>query len=235
MHSTLTPEQVEYIPQNYFTPQSLSALFPGREKAPLQIDLGSGDGAFLLKMAASHPEENFIGVERLLGRIRKTCRKVARAGLCNVRLMRIESLYFLQYLLPPATANVIHVMFPDPWPKKRHHNRRLVQTGFLNAVHVALQAGGELRLTTDDLPYFEHMREVFTPHPGFREEPWTPGPDYPQTDFERFFRGQGQPIYRACLRRVDLAAGVGLPPVPEMVMRKQGEECIEASDDAAEA
>jgi len=212
MQSTLTPAQVEYIPENYCAPQSLAALFPGREEAPLQIDLGSGDGAFLLRMAALHPEENFIGVERLLGRIRKTARKAARARACNVRLMRIESHYFLQYLLPPASATVVHVMFPDPWPKKRHHNRRLVQPGFLNVAHGALRPGGELRLTTDDLPYFEHMREVFAPHPGFREEPWSPGDDYPQTDFARLFRSQGQPIYRALLRRVDLPEGVGLPP-----------------------
>lgn len=225
MHSPLTPEQVEHIPVDYFTPLNLAALFPGREEAPLQVDLGSGDGAFLLQMAARHPGENFLGVERLLGRIRKTARKTARAGLVNARLLRIESLYCLQYLLPPASASVLHVMFPDPWPKKRHHNRRLIQPAFLNAAHRTLRPGGELRLTTDDLPYFEHMREVFTAHPGFREEPWDPGADYPQTDFERLFRSQSLPIHRALLRRIDLPPGVTLPPEPEIIVsRRQDQE-----------
>jgi len=77
----------------------------------------------------------------------------------------------------------------------------LIQTEFLDDVKEVLIPGGELRLTTDDLPYFQHMRKVFEAHASFLEEPWTPGDDYPQTDFERHFRGQGVPVYRALLRR----------------------------------
>ena len=195
------PEKVEFVPDNYLEPLDLAALFPGRPGAPLEVDLGSGDGSFLVEMANRAPERNFLGVERLLGRVRRTCRRLARTGAANARVLRLESHYLVRYLLPRESVSVFHVMFPDPWPKRRHHPNRLIQTDFLDAVCAALTPCGELRLTTDDRPYFEHMRAVFTPHPGFVEEPWTPAEDYPQTDFERQFRSQGLPIYRALLRR----------------------------------
>jgi tRNA (guanine-N7-)-methyltransferase len=197
----IPPDSLEFIPENFFTPLDLGGVFPELAGAPLEVDLGCGDGAFLVELARRAPERRFLGVERLLGRVRKTCRRLAREGLSNARLIRVESHYLVRYLLPPGSASVIHVMFPDPWPKRKHHYHRLIQTDFLDAVQGALGEGGELRLTTDDLPYFQHMREVFSVHPGFVEEPWAPGDDYPQTDFERYFRGLGQPIYRALLRK----------------------------------
>lgn len=201
------PETVEFIPADYFAPLDLRAMFPDGAGRPLEVDLGSGDGAFLVEMARRTPEHLFLGVERLLGRVRKTSRRCARAGLRNVRLLRIESQYLVRYLLPPGSVSVMHVMFPDPWPKRKHQSRRLIQREFLDSVWNALAPDGELRLSTDDLPYYEQMRAVFGIHPGFCEErsgigPWDPGSDYPQTDFERHFRAQGLPIYRARLRKV---------------------------------
>jgi len=197
----IPPDSLETIPENFFTPLDLECVFGGLPGAPLEVDIGCGDGAFLVEMAQRFPDRRFLGVERLLGRVRKTCRRLARAGASNARLIRLESHYLVRYLLPRESVSVIHVMFPDPWPKRKHNSRRLIQTDFLDAVQVALGEGGELRLTTDDAPYFQHMREVFSVHPGFVEEPWTLGGDYPQTDFERHFRGLGLPIYRAFLRR----------------------------------
>ncbi len=197
----LPPETVEFLPEDYCARLDLAALFPGREGAPLEVDLGSGDGAFLVEMAARFPGRNFLGVERLLGRVRRTCRRLARAGACNARVIRLESHYLVRYLLLRGSVQVFHVMFPDPWPKRRHHAKRLIQASFLDDAWTALAPGGELRLTTDDAPYFQHMRRVFEAHPGFAEEPWTPGPDYPRTDFECLFRSHGLPIHRALLRR----------------------------------
>lgn len=106
----------------------LSQIFPGPQ--PLEVELGCGDASFLVDYAKLHPEHNFIGVERLLGRIRKLDRKGRRAGLTNLRGVRIESSYFLEYLLPPQSVSALHVYFPDPWPKKRHHKNRLVNERF---------------------------------------------------------------------------------------------------------
>jgi tRNA (guanine-N7-)-methyltransferase len=197
----IPPDSLETIPDNYFKPLDLDAVFAGLDGAPLEVDIGCGDGGFLVEMARQAPERRFLGVERLLGRVTKTTRRLARIGASNGRVIRVESHYLVRYLLPRRSVSIMHVMFPDPWPKRKHNHRRLIQTDFLDAVNEALVEGGELRLTTDDAPYFEHMREVFSVHPGFVEEPWSPGDDYPQTDFERHFRGLGLPIYRALLRR----------------------------------
>ncbi len=199
----IPPEAVEFVPEDYFAPLDLAALFPQRPGAPLELDMGCGDGAFLVGMAGRVPEHNFLGVERLLGRVRKSSRRAARAGLAQVRLIRIESHYLVRHLLPPESATVMHVMFPDPWPKRRHNPRRLIQTEFLDAAQRVIAPGGELRLTTDDRPYYDHMVAVGGAHPGFAAEPWEPGEDYPQTDFERHFRGQGLPIYRLLLRKTE--------------------------------
>jgi len=195
------PDEVEFFPDDYFAPLNLAAMFPGRDTAPLEIDLGCGDGGFLVEIAGRAPERNFLGVERLMGRVRKTCRRTARSALRNVRVMRIETTYFLRYLLPRESASILHLMFPDPWPKRRHQSRRIFQTEFLDAALNVLTPGGEIRFTTDDLPYYRHALEVAAGHDGFRQEPWEPDADYPQTDFERGFRGQGLPIHRLLLRK----------------------------------
>jgi tRNA (guanine-N7-)-methyltransferase len=198
--ATIDPETLEYLPENYFVPLDLQSLFP--RQAPLELDLGCGDGSFLVEWAAQHPDRNFLGVERLMGRVRKTCKRAVRAGLTNVRLLRLESHYLVRYLLPKQSVSRIHVMFPDPWPKRKHQGKRLIQTEFLDAVHDVLTPDGELRLSTDDQPYYMHMRCTFEQHPKFREIPWQPGEEYPQTDFERVFRAKGLPIYRALLQKV---------------------------------
>ena len=195
------PESYDFTPENYFAPMKIEDLFPERPQAPLEVELGAGDGSFFAEMVRRYPERNFLAVERLYNRMQKIGRKMARFAAGNARLMQIESHYLVRYLLPPESVTTFHIMFPDPWPKRRHHANRLIQTDFLDAVHRALIPCGELRLTTDNLPYFEHMRAVFEPHPGFAEEPWEPGEDYPQTDFERVFRARGLPIYRALLRK----------------------------------
>jgi tRNA (guanine-N7-)-methyltransferase len=193
-------ERIELVPESILLPLNLSEAFP--KAGPLEIDVGCGDGSFLNQIAKANPGRNFLGIERLLGRVRKTCRKAARQGLENVRVLRLESSYAVRYLLPPKSVEVVHVMFPDPWPKRRHHGRRLINNEFVDAVWAALVHGGELRLTTDDLPYFKHMEEVMRLRKDFQIEPWHPGEDYPQTDFERHFRAQGILPNRVLARKI---------------------------------
>ena len=153
-------------------------------------------------MAARHPERNFLGLERLLGRVRKVCRNLAQQNLTNARVMRIESFYAIKHLLPLASVSVAHVSFPDPWPKRYHHRRRLIQASFLRELHAVLVAGGELRVKTDDEPYFRWMENAFAAVTGYERLEWIEEPDYPQTNFELRFLSQGLPIHRARLRKL---------------------------------
>ena len=173
-------------------------LFP--QSQPLEVELGSGDGSFLVAYAKLHPERNFIGVERLLGRIRKTDRKGRRAGLTNLRGVRIESTYFLEYLLPAHAAAAIHVYFPDPWPKRKHRRHRLINERFTELARRALAPGGVVYLRTDDADYFAQMTAVFAASPHFHAVETPAELSAVTTDFERGFNTQGIATNRGAYR-----------------------------------
>jgi tRNA (guanine-N7-)-methyltransferase len=193
-------EAVEFAPANYLDRAAVTDIFS--REAPVEVDIGCGEGSFLLAMAKAFPDRNYLGIERLLGRVRKVCRNASRKGLTNVRLLRLETAYALRYVLPLETVSIAHVAFPDPWPKRYHHPRRLVQDGFMEALRGILVAGGELRVKTDDEPYFQWMEKVFARAKGYERIDWPEEAGYPITDFEQRFLAQGLPIYRARLRKV---------------------------------
>lgn len=193
-------QRAEFAPATYSRRVKVEDIFP--RPAPFDLDIGSGEGAFLEAMAARHPERNFLGLERLLARVRKVCRHIAQKELTNARMMRIESYYAIKNLLPLASVSIAHVSFPDPWPKRYHHRRRLIQASFLRELHAVLIPGGELRIKTDDEPYFRWMENAFGAVTGYERLEWVEEPDYPQTNFEQRFLSQGLPIYRARLRKV---------------------------------
>ncbi|MGA2242252.1 MAG: tRNA (guanosine(46)-N7)-methyltransferase TrmB [Verrucomicrobiota bacterium] len=176
----------------------LAELFPRSQ--PLEVELGCGDASFLADYARQHPDRNFIGVERLLGRMRKLDRKGRRARLTNLRGVQIESSYFLQYLLPPHSASALHVYFPDPWPKKRHHKNRLINESFPRLARAALAPGGEVYLRTDDKDYFAQMTGVFGASREFQQIETPPVLAELLTDFEREFRARGIQTLRAAYR-----------------------------------
>jgi len=173
----------------------LAQLFP--KPQPLEVELGCGDASFLAGYAQRHPDRNFIGVERLLGRIRKLDRKGRRAGLTNLRGVQIESSYFLQYLLPPRSASVLHIYFPDPWPKKRHHKYRLINESFPRLAQAALAPGGVVYLRTDDKDYFAQMTEVFGASREIQRIETPPELAELPTDFERELHARGIGTLRA--------------------------------------
>src|SRR5436190_589287 len=121
----LVPKTIaaEIIPSNYFAPLDFEAVYGNT--ASLEVDLGCGDGSFLTAAAAANSKSNFLGVERLVGRVRSACRKIAANGLTNARILRCEISYAVCHLLPPGSVAGFHLMFPDPWPKRRHAARRL--------------------------------------------------------------------------------------------------------------
>jgi tRNA (guanine-N7-)-methyltransferase len=176
----------------------LAKLFP--QAQPLEVELGSGDGSFLAGYAGRHPGHNFIGVERLLGRIRKLDRKGQRAGLTNLRGVRIECSYFLEYLLPPGSAVALHIYFPDPWPKRRHQGHRLINQRFPGLARQALAPGGMVYLRTDDEPYFKQMIDVFAADPAFGSVETPTELAALVTDFEKDFQARGVKTLRAAYR-----------------------------------
>src|SRR5690606_10332064 len=167
---TRPPESHEWMPDDYFRRQERAAIFPGDR--PLEVDLGCGDGTFLLEMAAHYPDRDFLGVERLLGRARKLCRLAAKRNLPNVKVLRLHSLYTVAGRLPPASRPRLHLLCPDPWPKAKHHRRRLFQTEFLQAVSNLLEPGGEFLFKTDHDGYFEWAVEVAAGFQGFERLEW---------------------------------------------------------------
>ncbi len=187
--------------ESVLDPLDVNNIFPRRQR--LQVELGAGDGSFLAQYAAQHPEWNFIGVERLLGRLRKIDRKGRRAGLANLRGIRIEAAYFLEYLLPKQSAAALHVYFPDPWPKRKHRRHRLVNERFPQLARGGLQPGGVVYLRTDDADYFAQMNSVFEACDFFSPVP-TPGPLAELlTDFERTFTARGVGTLRAAWKLSD--------------------------------
>ena len=176
-------------------PLALAELFP--KPQPLEVELGCGDASFLVEFARRNPERNFIGVERLLGRIQKLDRKGRRAGLANLRGVRIESSYFLQFLLPPHSAAALHVYFPDPWPKKKHRRHRLINEYFSALARAALVPAGAVYLRTDDADYFQQMTEVFAASLEFQKIETPMELAELTTDFERDFNSKGIRTLRA--------------------------------------
>jgi tRNA (guanine-N7-)-methyltransferase len=189
-----------FVLRSILKPIDFNEMFP--RSAPLEVELGSGDGSFLVAWAGAHPECNYLGVERLLGRANKMMRKAGRAGLVNLQGVRIESSYFLQYLLPEHSAEALHIYFPDPWPKKRHRRHRLINERFPELAKRAVASGGSVYLRTDDRDYFEQMQSVFANVPKLFSLFETPAElQGVMTDFERQFNAQGIPTLRAAYRR----------------------------------
>lgn len=168
---------------------------------PVELELGSGDGSFLANYAALHPEQNFLGVERLLGRLRKLGRKGGRANLTNLRTLRLEAAYLLEWMIQPGSLAALHIYFPDPWPKRRHWKRRLINANFTRHAEAALAPGGRASMRTDNAPYFEQMNEVFRAHSGFITTDSPPELLAVTTDFEREFNAQGIPTLQASFVR----------------------------------
>jgi tRNA (guanine-N7-)-methyltransferase len=168
--------------------------------APLYVDLGCGDGSFVSEMAHQFPKRNFLGIERLTKRVQKVRRKAEK--IKNVRVLHADSLFAVRCLLPKSSVETFYLLFPDPWPKRRHHSRRIFTSDFLDAIAVALEQHGVLRVATDQLDYFQQIELISRAHVQFQVVPRSPDDVVlPVTKFEKKFRKQGALIYRLTLRK----------------------------------
>ncbi len=193
------PQNLIYELPSILERMDLAALFSTAQ--PLEVELGCGDASFLVNYAKQHPERNFFGVERLLGRIRKVDRKGRRMGLTNLRGVRIESAYLLEYLLPKNCAVALHIYFPDPWPKRKHRRNRLINERFTQLAHQVLAPGGIVYLRTDDLDYSKQMHTVFGASPLFHPAETPHELSAVVTDFEKNFNSGGIATLRAAYQR----------------------------------
>ncbi len=194
----MKPEVPPYQPPSWFERLDWAEVFgPEGATSPIHVDLGAGDGGFVLARAAAHPQTRFLAVERLLGRVRKIHRKARRLGLDNLRTLRIEGAYAAEHLLPERSVAALTILFPDPWPKRRHHKNRLVQTTFLEHGARSLRPDGWLAIKTDDADYFAWISEALDACASLRR--WKeadPAELLPEpTDFERHFLKEGRTIH----------------------------------------
>lgn len=147
------------------SPLNLARLF-GRE-APRILEIGCGMGESLAALAATHPGNDYLAVEVYRPGIGTLLRRLAEAGLDNVRVINADAVAVLERMIPPRSLDAVYLFFPDPWPKKRHHKRRIVQPPFVALVQGRLRRGGLLHMVTDWPDYAAHMRAVMADAKGF--------------------------------------------------------------------
>lgn len=182
--------------------EALDLLAVFGRSAPLEVDLGCGDGALLTHLAAQYPERNFLGIEQMAGRVRSACKKIARHELTNARILRAELAYAVEQLLPPESVSTFYLMFPDPWPKRRHHRKRIVTERWLQSIARTLTVEGGFRIATDHEDYFQWMQRVVMQSAHFELEEWLNLEPLPISTFEARYVEQQLTIHRLSLRKV---------------------------------
>ena len=174
--------------------------------APVVLEVGFGMGETTARIAAEHPELDYLGIEVHLPGVGSLLRQVGELGLTNVRVVRHDAVEVMRDMVPEASLAGIHLFFPDPWPKKRHHKRRLVQPEFAALAATRLAAGGYVHVATDWQEYAEHVLAVLEAEPalentapGFAPRPAT----RPETKFERRGLRLGHGVWDVVFRRKD--------------------------------
>jgi tRNA (guanine-N7-)-methyltransferase len=167
---------------------------------PVHIEIGTGKAAFLLNEARAHLEVNFLGIEWASRYYRYAVDRIGRWGLTNVRIIRTDAAAFLANSIPDNSIDCFHIYFPDPWPKKRHNKRRFLCPANLEHILRALKTGGQLKIATDHIDYFQQIRELMAAEKRLEEIEFLPaaGADKGEwlgTNFERKHTKENRPIY----------------------------------------
>ena len=176
----------------------LDLLF--RRSAPRILEIGLGMGDALIEMALAHPQNDYLGIEVYRPGIGSLLKKLDEQGMTNVRVICDDAMVVLKQMIPDASLDVVCIFFPDPWPKKRHHKRRLIQTPFIKLLGNKLKNGGTLHMATDWEDYAFHMMAVMKHALEFvnaaGQNNFSPRPDYrPLTKFEQRGRRLGHQVW----------------------------------------
>ncbi len=198
-HRELIVEPVGLDPDTLPRPLDWRALF-GNDH-PIELEIGSGKGTFLTEQARARPDVNFFGIEWARWFWRYASDRLRRAGCSNARTVRAEASFFLNEFVPPASIDVLHIYFPDPWPKARHHKRRLIQPKFVPVMSRILKPGGRLQVVTDHQGYWEeNIEPTVRAAEGYKIVDYNrPGSasdgEFVGTNFERKYAREGRPFY----------------------------------------
>ncbi|MGD9615170.1 MAG: tRNA (guanosine(46)-N7)-methyltransferase TrmB [Alphaproteobacteria bacterium] len=204
LHETLLPQLAITLPETgKLDPASLFAERP----ETVWLEIGFGAGEHLAAQAAAHPGIGFIGAEVFENGVARLVAEIARTGIGTIRIFP-DDIRVLLDALAPASLGRVFILFPDPWPKQRHHKRRLVSTATLDRLAVLMRPGAELRLATDDRDYLTWMLERAMAHPAFEwrargPADWRERPaDWPPTRYEEKARTAGRhPVFLRFVRR----------------------------------
>jgi tRNA (guanine-N7-)-methyltransferase len=174
---------------------------------PVEIEIGCGRGMFIINSARENPAVNYLGIEKSASFFRILRERVIKSSLENIRLIKGEAGYLLKKFVPENSVSAIHIYFPDPWPKKKHRKRRLINNGFLASVASALKKHGSLFIATDFQDYFEEIVAAARACVAIEElscrdlSAETRDPNAALTAYERKYLTQGRTIYTALYRK----------------------------------
>lgn len=176
-----------------------------QRKAPLILEIGFGNGESLARQASACPDKNYLGIEVHRPGVGHLLRLARDAALTNIRVINHDAVEVLQQQIPDSSIDVVQLFFPDPWHKKRHHKRRIVNTGFIGLIHQKLKPGGILHLATDWEDYAEYMLETMEQAEGFSNDAgkgeYSKQAERPSTRFEHRGRRLGHRVRDLVFRK----------------------------------
>ena len=175
--------------------------------APTILEIGFGMGETTAQIAQAHPENNYLGIEVHTPGVGSLLKLIAEGGLSNLRLIQHDAVEVLEHMIAPATLAGAHIFFPDPWPKKRHHKRRLIQPAFVALLASRLAPGAYVHAATDWQEYAEQILAVFAAEPALANTApgFAPRPDYrPLTKFESRGLKLGHGVWDVIFRKTQI-------------------------------
>ncbi|MFH1044253.1 MAG: tRNA (guanosine(46)-N7)-methyltransferase TrmB [Pseudomonadota bacterium] len=174
-------------------------------RAPVILEIGFGMGETTARIAQAHPENNYLGIEVHTPGVGALLKRIAELGLSNIRIIQHDAVEVLEHMIAPAALAGAHIFFPDPWPKKRHHKRRLIQPGLVALLASRLAPDAYLYAATDWQEYAEQILAVFSAEPALANTApgFAPRPDYrPLTKFESRGLKLGHGVWNVIFRKI---------------------------------
>jgi tRNA (guanine-N7-)-methyltransferase len=188
-----------------YTPGALGFEQVFGRRAPTILEIGFGMGETTAQIAQAFPKNNYLAIEVHTPGVGSLLKRIAESGLTNLRLIQHDAVEVLEHMIAPASLAGVHIFFPDPWPKKRHHKRRLIQPGFVALLASRLALGAYLHAATDWQEYAEQILAVLATEPGLVNDAqgFAPRPDYrPQTKFESRGLKLGHEVWDIIFRKI---------------------------------